>query len=88
MNGKPPSSSGTVSTGLFARIRRAFIGAPWSREEIHDIIHQSEIALDAEEKLTDRDWDFINNLAENFDDRELSPPQNKWLNDISQKLNR
>ena len=45
-------------------------------------------ALDAEEKLTDRDWDFINNLAENFDDRELSPPQNKWLNDISQKLNR
>jgi len=50
MNGKPPSSSGTVSTGLFARIKRAFIGAPWSREEIHDIIHQSEIDLDAEEK--------------------------------------
>jgi magnesium and cobalt transporter len=50
MNDKPPSSSGTGSTGLFARIKRALKGDPWSREEIHDLIQQSEIELDAEEK--------------------------------------
>jgi magnesium and cobalt transporter len=50
MNDKPPSSSGTGNTGLFARIKRAFKGDPWSREEIHDLIQQSEIELDAEEK--------------------------------------
>jgi len=35
---------------LFARIKRAFNGSPWSREEIHDFIQQSSIDLDAEEK--------------------------------------
>jgi magnesium and cobalt transporter len=50
MNEKPPSTSGTGSTGLYARIRRALKGDPWSREEIHDFIQQSEIDLDAEEK--------------------------------------
>ena len=50
MNDKPPSTNGTGGNGLFARIRRAFKGGPWSREEIHEFIQQSEIDLDAEEK--------------------------------------
>ena len=50
MNDKPPSTSGTGATGVLARVRRALKGDPWSREEIHDFIQQSEIDLDAEEK--------------------------------------
>ena len=50
MNDKPPSTSGTGNTGLIARIRRAIKGEPWSREEIQDIIQQSETDIDAEEK--------------------------------------
>jgi magnesium and cobalt transporter len=50
MNDKPPSTSGTGTTGLYARLKRAFNGDPWSREEIHDIIQQTEVELDAEEK--------------------------------------
>jgi magnesium and cobalt transporter len=50
MNEKPPSTSGTGSIGLFARLKRAVSGDPWSREEIHDIIQQTEVELDAEEK--------------------------------------
>ncbi|MDH3265904.1 MAG: CBS domain-containing protein [Gammaproteobacteria bacterium] len=50
MNDKPPSTGGTGSTGLFARVKRAFKGDPWSREEIQDFIQQSEVELDAEEK--------------------------------------
>jgi magnesium and cobalt transporter len=50
MNDKPPSTSGTGSTGMFARVKRAFKGGSWSREEIHDFIQHSEIDLDAEEK--------------------------------------
>ena len=50
MNDKPPSTSGPGSTGVFARVKRALKGDPWSREEIHDFIQQSEIDLDAEEK--------------------------------------
>lgn len=50
MNEKPPSNSGTGNTGLFARIKRAFQGGSWSRDEIQDLIQQSGIDLDAEEK--------------------------------------
>ena len=50
MNDKPPSTSGTGTTGLFARLKRAINGDPWSREEIQDIIQQTEVELDAEEK--------------------------------------
>jgi magnesium and cobalt transporter len=50
MSDKPPSTSGTSGTGLFARLKRAVKDDPWSREEIQDLIHQSEIAIDAEEK--------------------------------------
>ena len=50
MNEKPPSTSGTGPTGLYARLKRAFSGDPWSREEIHDLIQQTEVELDAEEK--------------------------------------
>ena len=50
MNDKPPSTSGTGNTSLIARLKRAFKGEPWSREEIQDIIQQSEADLDAEEK--------------------------------------
>ena len=50
MNEKPPSTSGTGSTNLISRLRRAFGGKPWSREEIQDIIQQTEVDLDAEEK--------------------------------------
>jgi magnesium and cobalt transporter len=50
MNEKPPSTSGTGSTGLFARLKRAVKDDPWSREEIQDLIHQSETDIDADEK--------------------------------------
>jgi magnesium and cobalt transporter len=50
MSDKPPSTSGTGNTGLFARVRRAVKGDPWSREEIQDLIYQSEVAIDADEK--------------------------------------
>ena len=50
MNEKPPNTSGTGNTGLFARIKRAFFGEAWSRDEIQELIQQSGIDLDAEEK--------------------------------------
>jgi len=50
MNDKPPSTGGTGGTSLIARLRRAIKGEPWSREEIQDIIQQSETDIDAEEK--------------------------------------
>ena len=49
MNEKPPSTSGPGAPGLVARIRRAFRGEPWSRDEIQTFI-ESEVELDAEEK--------------------------------------
>ena len=49
MNEKPPSTTGSGSPGLVARIRRAFKGEPWSRDEIQTFI-ESEVELDAEEK--------------------------------------
>jgi magnesium and cobalt transporter len=50
MNDKPPSTNGTGGTGLFARLKRALKSDPWSREEIQDLIHQSETDIDADEK--------------------------------------
>ncbi len=50
MNEKPPSTSGTGNTGLFARIKRALLGEAWSRDEIQELIQQSGIDLDAEER--------------------------------------
>ncbi|MEO1202166.1 MAG: CBS domain-containing protein, partial [Pseudomonadota bacterium] len=35
---------------MIARIRRAIKGEPWSRDEIQDLIQQSDLDLDAEEK--------------------------------------
>ena len=49
MNEKPPSTTGSGSPGLVARIRRAFSSEPWSRDEIQTFI-ESEVELDAEEK--------------------------------------
>jgi magnesium and cobalt transporter len=49
MNDKPPSTSGSGTPGLVARIKRAITGEPWSRDEIQTFI-QSEVELDAEEK--------------------------------------
>ena len=49
MNDKPPSTSGPGTPGLVARIRRAFKGEPWSRDEIQTFI-ESEVELDADEK--------------------------------------
>ncbi|MEJ2299011.1 MAG: CBS domain-containing protein [Woeseiaceae bacterium] len=48
MNDKPPSTSGPGAPGLVARIRRAFSGEPWSRDEIQTFI-ESEVELDADE---------------------------------------
>ncbi len=50
MNDKPPSTSGTGSTGLIARLRRALSGDPWGRDDIQNILEQSEVDLDADEK--------------------------------------
>jgi magnesium and cobalt transporter len=49
MSDKPPSTSGPAAPGLVARIRRAFRGEPWSRDEIQTFI-ASEVELDAEER--------------------------------------
>jgi len=49
MNDKPPSTSGTGATGVFARVIRAIRGEPWSREEIQGLPQQSESVLDPEE---------------------------------------
>ncbi len=49
MNDKPPGTGGSGSPGLVARVKRAFKGEPWSRDEIQTFI-QSEMELDAEEK--------------------------------------
>lgn len=50
MNDKPPGRSGTGNAGLFSRIRRAIRGGPWSRDEVQEVIQQSGVDLDAEEK--------------------------------------
>lgn len=50
MSAKPPSTSATGNISMFARVRRALKGDPWSREELHDYIRQPETDLDAEEK--------------------------------------
>ncbi|MCP4941841.1 MAG: CBS domain-containing protein [Planctomycetaceae bacterium] len=49
MNEKPPSTGGSGTPGLVARVLRAIKGEPWSRDEIQTFI-QSEVELDAEEK--------------------------------------
>lgn len=49
MNEKPPSTSGSGTPGLVARVLRAIKGEPWSRGEIQTFI-QSDVELDAEEK--------------------------------------
>ena len=49
MNDKPPSTSGSGTPGLVARVMRAIRGEPWSRDEIQTFI-QSDVELDAEEK--------------------------------------
>jgi magnesium and cobalt transporter len=50
MNEKPPSTSGTGSTGVFKRVVRAIKGEPWSREEIHDLLQQAESVFDPDEQ--------------------------------------
>jgi len=49
MNEKPPSTGGSGTTGLVARVMRAIKGEPWSRDEIQTFI-QDDVELDAEEK--------------------------------------
>jgi len=49
MNEKPPSTSGSGTPGLVARVKRAIRGEPWSRDEIQTFI-ESDVELDAEEK--------------------------------------
>jgi magnesium and cobalt transporter len=50
MNDKPPSTSGTGSTGVWKRVLRAVKGEPWSREEIHDLLQHAESVFDPEEQ--------------------------------------
>ena len=50
MNDKPPSTSGTGSTGIWSRVKRAIRGEPWSREEIQDLLQQSDSVFDPEEQ--------------------------------------
>jgi len=50
MNEKPPSTSGTGSTGVFKRVVRAIRGEPWSREEIQDMLQQAESVFNPEEQ--------------------------------------
>ncbi len=50
MNDKPPSTSGSGFTGILVRLKRAIKGEPWSREEIQDLLQQSDSAFDPEEQ--------------------------------------
>lgn len=50
MSDKPPSTSGTGTTNLFARLKRAISGEPLSRDEIQDLLQQSQLDIDADEK--------------------------------------
>jgi len=50
MNDKPPSTSGTGSTSLIARLKRALSGEPWSRDEFQEFLQHSQVELDADEK--------------------------------------
>ena len=50
MNDKPPSTSGSGSTGLFKRVVRAIKGEPWSREEIHDLLKEADSVFDEDEQ--------------------------------------
>jgi magnesium and cobalt transporter len=50
MNDKPPSTSGSGSTGVFKRVVRAIRGEPWSREEIHDLLQHAESVFDEDEQ--------------------------------------
>ena len=50
MNDKPPSTSGTGSTGVFKRVIRAIKGEPWSRDEIQELLQQAENVFDPEEQ--------------------------------------
>ncbi len=50
MNDKPPTSSGTGSSGIFKRVVRAIRGEPWSREEIQDLFEHSENVFDPDEQ--------------------------------------
>ena len=50
MNDKPPSTSGTGSTGLITRLKRAISREPWSRDEIQEVLQQFRVDLDADEK--------------------------------------
>ena len=49
MNDKPPSTGGSGTPGLVARVRRAIRGEPLSRDEIQSFI-ESEFDLDADER--------------------------------------
>ena len=49
MTDKPPSTSGTGAS-LWARVRRAIKDEPWSREEIQDLLQQSDTTIDPEEQ--------------------------------------
>jgi magnesium and cobalt transporter len=50
MNDKPPSTPGSSHTGFFKRVIRAVKGQSWSREEIQDLLQQSDDIFDAEEQ--------------------------------------
>lgn len=50
MNDKPPTSSGTGSSGIFKRVVRAIRGEPWSREEIQNLFEHSDDVFDPEEQ--------------------------------------
>ena len=50
MNDKPPSTSGPGNTGLFARLKRAVSGDPWSRDEFQTLLQEPLVDLDADEK--------------------------------------
>lgn len=45
-------------------------------------------AIDEPHKLSDKDNEFIQSIAELEDDQKLTSPQNTWLNDIGTRLAR
>lgn len=58
MNDKPPSTNGPGSNSLWKRVLRAIKGEPWSREEITDLLQQSESVFEPDEQ------EMLNNVLE------------------------
>lgn len=52
----------------------------------HDEITQLDLGLATESGLSAREIDFLDNLDNNYRDKSLTRPQEKWLEDIADRI--